>query len=392
MFIHNLKYTVKTLFKNKTLIFWTFAFPIILGLLFNMAFADIEKDEALKVFDIAIVNNESFQDNEIYQETFKELSDDNNDDQLFHIKYVDKKEADDLVNSGDIEGYLELENDKPKLVFKTSGMNQTIMKFVVEEIESRQTMVETLTKHQIEQQLKQGQMFDIQEITTAIANKINNENVTLKDQSRTHLSYMIIEYYTLIAMACMYNGILGTVAMNKSLPNMSSYGKRVSVAPVKKSVVLLSSMLGAYLVSLVGSALLFSFLIFILKVDFGSHVGLVLLLALLGNLAGITLGVVISSCFKVSEDMKTGITIAITMAFSVLSGMMGVTLKYVIDKNIPILNMFNPNNLITDGFYSLYYYDTLTRYYHNVIYLIGFIVVCIVISIIALRRDKYDSI
>lgn len=392
MFIHNLKYTVKTLFKNKTLIFWTFAFPIILGLLFNMAFADIEKDEALKAFDIAIVNNENFKDNEIYQATFKDLSDNHNDNQLFHIKYVDKEEADDLVNSGDVEGYLELENDKPKLVFKTSGMNQTIMKFVVEEIESQQTMIETLTKHQIEQRLKQGQMFDIEEITTNIVNKINNENVTLKDQSRTHLSYMIIEYYTLIAMACMYNGILGTVAINKSLPNMSSYGKRVSVAPVKKSVVLLSSMLGAYLVSLVGSALLFSFLIFILKVDFGSHVGLVLLLALLGNLAGITLGVVISACFKVSEDMKTGITIAITMVFSVLSGMMGVTLKYVIDKNIPILNMLNPNNLITDGFYSLYYYDTLTRYYRNVICLIGFIVICIVISIIALRRDKYDSI
>ena len=391
MFVHNLKYTMKTLFKNKTLIFWTFSFPIILGLLFNMAFADIEKDEALKVFDIAIVNNDSFQDKKIYQETFKELSD-NNDDQLFHIKYVDKQEADDLVNSGDIEGYLELENDEPKLVFKTSGMNQTIMKFVVEEIESRQTMVETLTKHQIEQQLKQGQMFDVQEMTTNIVSRINNENVTLKDQSRTHLSYMIIEYYTLIAMACMYNGMLGTVAINKSLPNMSSNGKRVSVAPAKKGVVLLSSMLGAYLVSLVGLALLFSFLIFILKVDFGSHVGLVLLLALLGNLAGISLGIVISSCFKVSKDMKTGITVAITMAFSVLSGMMGVTLKYVIDKNIPILNMFNPNNLITDGFYSLYYYDTLTRYYHNVIYLVGFIVVCIVVSIIALRRDKYDSI
>ena len=29
---------------------------------------------------------------------------------------------------------------------------------------------------------------------------------------------------------------------------------------------------------------------------------------------------------------------------------MGVTLKYVIDKNIPIVNLINPNNLITDGF------------------------------------------
>ncbi len=62
------------------------------------------------------------------------------------------------------------------------------------------------------------------------------------------------------------------------------------------------------------------------------------------------MGIFIASVFRVSEQAKTGINIAISMFFSVLSGMMGVTLKYVIDKNIPIINLINPNNLITDGF------------------------------------------
>ena len=38
MFIHNLKYTVKTTFKNKVLIFWMFAFPIILGYFLSHGF------------------------------------------------------------------------------------------------------------------------------------------------------------------------------------------------------------------------------------------------------------------------------------------------------------------------------------------------------------------
>ena len=67
MFLHNLKYTIKTLFKNKILIFWTFAFPIILGIFFNMAFSNIEKDEKLKVFDIAVVNDSQFENQKIYQ-------------------------------------------------------------------------------------------------------------------------------------------------------------------------------------------------------------------------------------------------------------------------------------------------------------------------------------
>jgi len=133
-------------------------------------------------------------------------------------------------------------------------------------------------------------------------------------------------------------------------------------------------------------------LVFVLKVDFGTNFGLVILLSLVGNLAGNSLGVLIASCFKVSEGTKVGITISISMILSVLSGMMGVTLKYFIDKNIPIINRINPNNLITDGFYSLYYYDTLDRYWSDVVSLLIFSVICLIISFASLRREKYDSI
>ena len=88
MFIHNLKYTIKTLFKNKILVFWTFAFPIILGIFFNMAFSNIEKDEVLKVFDIAVVDNDEFETQEIYKNALKELSDNDNKDKLFIINYI----------------------------------------------------------------------------------------------------------------------------------------------------------------------------------------------------------------------------------------------------------------------------------------------------------------
>lgn len=78
------------------------------------------------------------------------------------------------------------------------------------------------------------------------------------------------------------------------------------------------------------------------------------------------------------------------MFFSVLSGMMGVTLKYIIDKNMPIVNLINPNNLITDGFYALYYYNTFDRYVRDICFLGIFIFVCLLISFIALRREQYD--
>lgn len=393
MFLHNLKYTIKTLFKNKILIFWTFAFPIILGIFFNMAFSNIEKDEKLKVFDIAVVNDSQFENQKIYQEALKELSADDSENKLFNVKYVKKEKADSLLDDSDIEGYIIFKNEEPQVVVKKNGTYQTLIRFVVTEIGQNKAIIEDLTKKTVENEIAKGSTsFDPEKIAKDILEKINNGQVNMKNISASNLSYMQIEFYTLIAMTCMYCGMLGLTAINNCLANMSSKGKRISVSPNKKSIIVLSSAIGSYLVSMVGIAILILFLRFVLKVDFGDNTPLVILLSAVGDLAGISMGVLIASVFRVSEGAKTGITIAITMFLSVLSGMMGVTLKYVIDKNVPVINLINPNNLITDGFYSLYYYDTLDRYLRDVTYLLVFVVICLTISFISLRREKYDSI
>lgn len=67
MFLHNFKYSLKILLRNKALLFWTFIFPIILGTFFNMAFSNIEKEESLNIIDIAIVDSDFYQDNDIYK-------------------------------------------------------------------------------------------------------------------------------------------------------------------------------------------------------------------------------------------------------------------------------------------------------------------------------------
>ena len=82
MFWHNFKYSLKVLLKSKILLFWTFAFPIILGTFFNMAFSNIENSEKLNIIDIAIVDNSEFQKDEAFKESFKVLGDEKNEDRL----------------------------------------------------------------------------------------------------------------------------------------------------------------------------------------------------------------------------------------------------------------------------------------------------------------------
>ena len=387
MFIHNFKYTLKTLLKNKSLIFWTFAFPIILSLLFNLAFSNIEKSEKLEAFDVAVVKTEEFEKDNIFKNTFETLSDKNNKDRLFNVQYITEENAKELLQNDKIVGYVIVKQDEYKIVTATNGINETILKYVVDEISDTSKMINKMTEIEIEK----GNV-DLNKIATHIKSLLDDETVSIKDISSNNLSYMLIEFYTLIAMTCLYGGVVVMEAMNQTLANMTSIGKRVGISPIKKSKIILSAILASYAIELIGVSLLMLFTTFVLKVDFGNNLPLIILLSLVGTLAGLAIGLFISVIVKVNENTKVGIIIAISMALSILSGMTGVVLKYIIDKNIPIINKINPASIITDGFYSLYYYDTLDRYIMNIISLLIFSFVFIIISGIILRRQKYDSI
>ncbi len=393
MFTHNFKYSLKILFRNKTLIFWTFAFPVLLGTFFNMAFSNIENSEKLDIINIAIIDNKEFNDNLIYKEAFKNLSDKNNENRLFETQYTSLEDAKKLLEDGKITGYLKLENNQPKLTFTTNGINETIFKYVTEEVEEKEIIIANLSKAEVEKEIDSGNInIDYENIYQKVLKLIEESNVKINNISNSNLSYTMIEFYTLIAMACLYGGILGAVTINQNLANMSDQGKRISVAPPNKGQVILSSCLASYVAELIGLVLLFIYTIFVLKVDYGHNLGLIIPLTMAGSLAGLSLGVVVATTLKVSENTKTGIIIAITMLGCFLSGMMGITMKYLVDKNIPIINKINPASMITDGFYSLYYYDTLDRYIFNIGSLLIFAFILLIISYLSLRRQKDDSI
>ena len=389
MFWHNFKYSLKTLLKNKMLLFWTFAFPIVLGTFFYMAFSNIEKTETLDAFDIAIVNNNDFNENILFKEAFKSLSDKTNDNYLFNIKYVNLNEAKNLLGEEKIVGYLYFSNDNVNVTVNSSGIDETVLRFVTNELLSKKEMINTLVEVNY---AKAASDADLNEIYKEAINIINNSDVTLNNISNKNLSYTNIEYYTLIAMSALYGAMISITVINYKLPNMNSVGKRCSISPLNKKTLLISSLLASYLVQIVGLLILFIFMLLVMHVDFGNNGLLVLLLGLVGSLTGLSLGIFIGSVIKTNENAKTGILISITMLWCFLSGMMGITMKYVIDKNVPIINKINPAALLTDGFYALYYYDTLNRYVMDVISLVIISLVLILLSLGSLRRQKYDSI
>lgn len=378
MYFHIFINSLKVLLKNKMLIFWTFVFPLVLGLLFNMAFANIEKEEMFSVIEIGIVDDDNFKNNQTYNMAFNYLGNKDNADRIFNINYGTVDELQKKLDDEEISGYLYLDTTA-HVVIKSNGINESVFKYVTEEINT------------ISNGIGKMESKNMEEISKYAVSLMNNE-VKVNDTTKKNMSYTMIEFYTLIAMTCLYGATLSMYSLNQILPNMSNKGKRVGVSPVSKFKMILATLGASFITQLVGVMILFIFTIFVLNVDYGSNIFLVILLAIAGSFAGLSLGVFVSSILKKNENTKLGFIIGLTMVCSFFSGMMGITMKYIIDKNMPILNQINPVSMITDGLYALYYYDTLDRYIFNIISLLIFSFVLIILSFIFLRRQKYDSI
>lgn len=388
MFGHNFKYTFKVLMRSRMLLFWTFVFPLVLGTMFKLAFSNIENSEKLNVIPIAIVDNEDFQGNEAFRQTFETLSDESGDEQMFDAVYVSKGEADTLLSDGKVDGVLCMQGETPEIFVHENGINQTILQYVVDEILHTSAIVET----RVTNALAQGTMPDVEALYKNVLEQMTGGKPQLVDASRANLSYTMIEYYTLIAMTCLYGGILGMTALSRNLPNMGNLGKRTAIVPISKAKTMFSSLLAAYCTQLIGLAILFVYTIFVMKVDYGENLPYVILLALAGSLAGLTLAIMVTTVVKTGENGKLGILIGITMACCFLSGMMGITMKYIIEKHVPFLDKINPAAMITDGYYALYYYGVDKRFWMDVASLGIFSIVMLLVSAQGLRRQKYDSI
>lgn len=382
MFFHNVKYNLKALFKNKGLIFWSFAFPIIMATLFNMAFGNWEESEKFTSINIGIVTNEYFDNNIIAKNVFNSLSD--GDNKIFNITYASKDEVTNLLIDKKIEGIIEYTDSHPNIIINSNSVSSTIIKSVVDEIETNNTIFSDL--------IKSGKYAsnDMEEQVNKIIERINSTTINTKDISVKKLDIAVIEYYSLLAMTCLYGGFIAMSAISNSLSSASNRGKRVAISPIKKSTAILSSLCASFIVQLIGTLILLIY-INIIGVNLYTNLISLFVITILGVLSGISIGLIVSVMINKSEDTKLGIIIAISMALSVLSGMTGVSLKYVIDSKIPFINKINPAAMITDGLYAVYY-ENSTRFLNNIISLIIFISLLIVISILYMRRKKYDNI
>ena len=384
MFFHSYLYRLKCNIRDKQTLFWTLLFPILLATLFYMAFSNLSSIENFSKIKIGIVDNEEYKENSAFIKAIEAVSSYNDaaeDGKLFDVNYISIEEAEDLLKDNKVEGYIYFD-DGMKLVVKGTGINQTIIKAFLDDF--KQTTSTMLTIISTDPTVAQDKLL------ASITNKIDY----LKEAplGKADPNNVVIYFYSLIAMACLYGSFWGLKEVAAIQANQSPQGARISMVPTHKMKLFLASMLAATTIQLCIIFILLGYLAFVLKVSFGNQLGYIMLTCAVGTVTGVTFGSCIASVIKKGEGIKIGILIAFTNIMAFLSGMMYDKMKYIVSTKAPILAYINPANLIADSFYSLYYYNTYTKFFTDIALLCAFSGVFSIITYLVLRRQKYGSL
>lgn len=378
MFGHLFKYRLKKLLRTKEMIFWTLAFPIILSIFFNLAFQNLDSSEGFDPIPAAVVADDSYENHPFLKEVLKEVSE--GEDPLLILSEVPLDEAKALLDEGKIRGYITAENPIG-LHVKSSGFSQNILRLFLDNVNQRFAVVEDVTAH------------DPAALEAVFSAMEEERDFTREKEKTTAPPSQVLNYfYSLIAMACMYGAFFGADEVTDIQANISDRAARINVAPVHKLKAFLASSAASYLVLMVNMSILLLFLRYVLGIDFGNRVLLLVLTTFVGTMTGISFGAFVSSLVKKGENLKVAIIITVSMTGSFLAGMMYAQMKYIVYDKAPILAYINPVNLITDSFYSLYYFEDLGRYVMNILILLVMTIVFSLGTYMVLRRRKYASI
>ena len=378
----NFKYALLRLMRNKANLFWILVFPIVLGCFFKIAFSNITASESFHTIPVAVVEGDNA-DATAFHTMIEQLSGDS-EDAMLSATFCDDKKARSLLEKGKVDGIF-YTTDTVELVVNSdlsdASINQSILQSLLTQYYlNRDLIVQILTTNP----------GNIESLVDSIGQSVDTrKEVSLtRNNTDTYDQY----FYNLIAMACLYTAMGGiNLAINNSA-NLSSLAARKTIAPAKRAALIGTELLAIILFESLLNMVSFLFIVTVLGIHMTTHLGLAMLTILISTTFSITFGMFLGCVGPKSEGGKTGLMFAVVMPLCFLSGLMMGTMRMVVEKYAPFVNRINPAALISDSFYALNNYDTLTRYTGNILTLLLMTVLFLIISILVTRRKTYASL
>ena len=379
------KYHLILNIRERTMAFWTLAFPILLGLFFYFGIGGVDEASKFEPVPVAMTGFEESKDGLINKESmFREFIDGISGEMVIPEYNLTKEVAERKLEEGKITGIFDVKDGNLELTVEKEGMSESILAAMLDGFEQKSAILKDVKENAGPQEY-----MEVME--------------TLKEDSKDYVadvslggndvSSVTSYYFALFAMACLYMCFLGETAAKRTQANISEIGKRITVSPVHRMKMVLSNGISAYMLSLINISLVMIFFTKIVGgIDISMHPVYAVATAMAGCLIGVTFGIMIESIGKWSQNIKSAILIGSSIFCAFLAGLMISSMKDIIEKYVPFINRINPAALIADSFYCICVYDDMHRLTVNLGIMGVMSAVFLLVAWLLTRRVNYDSL
>ena len=451
MFFSAVKYEVIKLFREKQVIVWLLLFPLAMGVLYKFTFGSIYEKSAFSAVPAAVVENREDVIFHLIMDAMAEA-----DNPILNTSYCgkDEEQARAMLESGEVKGiividppegedaetpalsdeqsaaamdairayltdgelpgvdreeeswaeflswidkgYLEkfagmynggelIPETRLSVKVKSSGMAQTTIKKMAEMYANLQVMGRELAR-------QGGTGDDGGNAQAAKAMEFGTPVVTELKLTEGNTDPFASYMYNLIAMVAIFGSMAGLQIAIENQANLSAVGARRACSGTPKLVSLLASLTGYFIAEIVCVCVTVTFLVFVLKVDFGQRLPWVYLTGVCGGMMGVAMGFFFGGIGKWSQGAKTGILMALNMTLCFLSGAMVPGIKGLLVVKAPVVNALNPAAVVCDSLYYLSVDADLSRYFGKLLTMLAFTALFVLLGFALTRRRQYASL
>ena len=363
--------------REKSNIFWTLFFPLILATLFHFTLGGTMGRHAMEDVQAAFVTDQSADPKE---EAFLEYLESFEGD-WFQILPMSEEEAAEALKNDEILGIF-CGGEEKKLVIGEDSAYTSILSQTLDIYEKNEYMLAQIAREHPE---------NLQAAIEAVSNwKSYTETVTFQGDS---LDPVQNYFFALIAMTCLYGSFMGMYNTVGVQANTSDLGARLAAGCVKRHKTIMASLLSSWLISFAEVLVLLFYMDQILgDIHMGEQTGKILVICFIATMYSSGMGMVVGTIGTWSTNLKNGMIVALTMVCSFAADLMISGVKEAIEKYVPVINRFNPGALITDAFYSVLVYQDMEKYQRSLFLLTLFGVLLLGVAVLSMRRMRYESI
>ena len=390
------KYTLLSLIKEKNVLVWVLAFPLILATLFYFAFGDLDESFSFKPIPTAVVEDGNYRDArgiDAFEQMIDALAEPGEDQvlDLHHTKSAD--EAKQLLEKGTVVGYFQVDKDgdpalfvtTPSVANGTETVNQAILKDLLDNFIRTRATIETIVEK------NPAALADPGLLENLYARTSYTQEISITANSA---SGSVRYFYALLGFASVMAASIGMIAVTRTQANLSPLGARRALGATNRIATLTATLLASWVLSFSCLVIAFCYMRYLLDINFGRDLASVFGLAV-ASLMTTALGALIGSIPKIGEATKNGIQVGLTCFLALFSGLYGTFSQKLADdmtRIAPLFQTLNPSKQVTNLFYSLYFYDGYDQFFQAVVILLAIAAVLFVFTALLVRRQRYASL